>query len=308
MRRRTALAALTSSFAALAVGATAAASAPPGSGAGESGPNDTQSVDSAASGTIPDPAACAEGLTLEEGVLTIATGEPAYPPYVIDDDPTSGEGFESAVAYAVAAQLGFEPEQVEWVRTTFEEGFAPGLKDFDFNLQQYDITPERQETVSFSLPYYTSNQAIVGPSDSAAAGAASLSDLQALRFGVAAGTTSLAFVEEIIQPEAEVQVYNDNDAAVAALGAQQIDALVADLPTALYVAAAQLDDGAVFGQFQPTDVAPGSSFGLLFEKDNPLVECVDNAILSLRQSGELDAITAEWMSSSIEVPFLDIDG
>ncbi len=105
-----------------------------------------------------------------------------------------------------------------------------------------------------------------------------------------------------------MQVYNDNAAAVAALGAQQIDALVADLPTALYVAAAQLDDGAVFGQFQPTDVAPGSSFGLLFEKDNPLVECVDNAILSLRQSGELDAITAEWMSSSIEVPFLDIDG
>lgn len=302
MHRRTAIAAISSSIAVLVAG-TAGASAPP-----DTSPNDTEAVDTAASGTIPDPAACAEGLTLEDGVLTVATGEPAYPPYVIDDDPTSGEGFEAAVAYAVAAQLGFEAEQVEWVRTTFEEGFAPGLKDFDFNLQQYDITPERQEAVSFSLPYYTSNQAIVGPSDSAAAGASSLSDLQALRLGVATGTTSLDFVEEIIQPEAEVQVYNDNAAAVTALGAQQIDALVADFPTALYVAAAQLDDGVVFGQFQPTDVAPGNNFGLVFEKDNPLVECVDNAILALRQSGELDAITEEWMSTSIDVPFLDIDG
>ena len=152
-------------------------------------------------GTIPDPAACAEGLTLEEGVLTVATGEPAFPPYVIDDAPESGEGFEAAVAYAVAEQLGFAPEAVEWVRTPFDAAIQPGPKDFDFNIQQYSITEERLEVVSFSVPYYTSTQAIVANADSPAIGATTLPELQALRLGVAAGTTSLALVEDVIQPD-----------------------------------------------------------------------------------------------------------
>jgi polar amino acid transport system substrate-binding protein len=259
-------------------------------------------------GTIPDPAACAEGLTLNDGELVIATGDPAFPPYVIDDDPESGEGFESAVAYAVAAQLGFEDDQVTWVRTTFDSAIQPGPKDFDFNLQQYSISPEREEVVSFSVPYYTSTQAIFGAADSPAADATSLADLQGLRIGVATGTTSVVFAEDIIAPDEAVQIYNDNASAVAALDGQQIDAIVADLPTALYVAFVEMDNGAVYGQFSTTDDTAGESWGLLFEKDNPLVECVNNAILLLRESGELDEITEEWMTSSVDVPFIDIDG
>ena len=258
-------------------------------------------------GTIPDPAACAEGLTLEEGTLTIATGEPAFPPYVIDDDPTTGEGFEAAVAYAVAGQLGFADEDVEWVRTPFDAAIQPGPKDFDFNLQQFSISEERLEVVSFSVPYYTSTQAIVATADSPAVGATTLPDLQALRLGVAAGTTSLALVEDVIQPDEDVQVFNTNADAVQALSSQQVDGLVVDLPTALFLAAVEIDGGVVVGQFPAVDAAPGEDWGLLFEQDNPLVECVDYALLRLRESGELEEITTTWMEEATEVPVFDLE-
>jgi polar amino acid transport system substrate-binding protein len=269
---------------------------------------DTTAADSTvAVGTIPDPAACAEGLTLEEGVLTVATGEPAFPPYVIDDAPESGEGFEAAVAYAVAEQLGFAEDAVEWVRTGFEEAIQPGPKDFDFNLQQYTITDERAEVVSFSVPYYTSTQAIVATADSPAVGVSTLPELQELRLGVAAGTTSLDLVEEVIQPSADPQVFNENAAAVQALTTQQVDALVVDLPTALFLAAVQIEGGEVVGQFPPVDAAPGDDWGLLFEQDNPLVECVDYALLRLRESGELEEITTTWMEEATDVPVFDLE-
>jgi polar amino acid transport system substrate-binding protein len=258
-------------------------------------------------GTIPDPAECAEGLTLEDGVLTVATGEPAFPPYVIDDAPESGEGFEAAVAYAVAEQLGFAPEAVEWTRTSFDEAIQPGPKDFDFNIQQYSISEERLEVVSFSVPYYTSTQAIVANADSPAIGATTLRDLQALRLGVAAGTTSLALVEDVIQPSADVQVFNTNADAVQALSTQQVDALVVDLPTALFLAAVEIEGGEVVGQFPPIDAAPGEDWGLLFEQDNPLVECVDYALLRLRESGELEDITTTWMEEATEFPVFDLE-
>jgi polar amino acid transport system substrate-binding protein len=258
-------------------------------------------------GTIPDPAACAEGLTLEDGVLTVATGEPAFPPYVIDDDPTTGEGFEAAVAYAVAEQLGFAHDDVTWVRTTFDGAIQPGPKDFDFNLQQFSITGEREQVVSFSVPYYTSTQAIVANEGSPAVGAATLRDLQGLRLGVAAGTTSLALIEDVIQPESEPQVFNTNADAVQALSTQQVDALVVDLPTALFLAAVEIDGGVVVGQFPPIDAAPGADWGLLFEKDNPLVECADYALLRLRESGELEEITTTWMEEATEVPVFDLE-
>jgi polar amino acid transport system substrate-binding protein len=258
-------------------------------------------------GTIPDPATCAEGLTLEDGVLTVATGEPAFPPYVMDDDPESGEGFEAAVAYAVAEQLGFAPEDVVWVRSGFEEAIQPGPKDFDFNLQQYSITEERLQAVSFSVPYYTSTQAVVATAESPAVGASTLPQLQELRLGVAAGTTSLNLIEDVIQPSADAQVFNDNAAAVQALMTQQVDALVVDLPTALFLAAVEIDGGVVVGQFPPVEVAPGDDWGLLFEQDNPLVECVDYALLRLRESGELDEITTTWMEEATEVPVFDLE-
>lgn len=258
-------------------------------------------------GTIPDPAACAEGLTLDEGVLTIATSEPAFPPYVIDDDPTSGEGFESAVAYAVADQMGFDADHVVWVRAGFDESIAPGPKDFDFNLQQYTITPEREEVVSFSLPYYTSNHALVAFADTPAAEATSLPALQDLRIGVATGTTDLQFVEDVIQPNESAQVFNTNADVVQAMTTQQIDAIVVDLPTALYLTAVELEDAVVVGQFRPVDSAEGQPWGLLFEQDNPLVECANYAILNLRESGELDAITTEWMEEATDVSLIDLE-
>jgi polar amino acid transport system substrate-binding protein len=253
-----------------------------------------------------DPAACAEGNTLSDGELTVATGEPAFPPYVIDDAPESGAGFEAALAYAVADQMGFGEDQVTWVRTTFEGAIQPGPKDFDFNIQQYSITPEREE-VSFSEPYYEANQAILGYDDSPAADAATAAAIRDLRIGVAAGTTSLTFVTDILQPTADPFVYNDNAAAKQALDTQQIDAIVADLPTALYVSGVEIEGTTVFGQFPPSEGTQGESWGMLFAKDNPLVECVSLALASLRASGALEEITTEWMSESVNAPEISLD-
>jgi polar amino acid transport system substrate-binding protein len=254
-----------------------------------------------------DPAACAEGNTLSDGELTVATGEPAFPPYVIDDAPESGAGFEAALAYAVADQMGFGEDQVTWVRTTFEGAIQPGPKDFDFNIQQYSITPEREEVVSFSEPYYEANQAILGYDDSPAADAATAAAIRDLRIGVAAGTTSLTFVTDILQPTADPFVYNDNAAAKQALDTQQIDAIVADLPTALYVSGVEIEGTTVFGQFPPSEGTQGESWGMLFAKDNPLVECVSLALASLRASGALEEITTEWMSESVNAPEISLD-
>lgn len=272
-----------------------------------SDPSETAGGSTEPVGTIPDPAECAEGLTLEEDVLTIATGEPAFEPYVIDDDPTSGEGFESAVGYAVAREMGFEGDAVEWIRTPFEAAIQPGPKDFDFNLQQFGITDDRQESVTFSLPYYTSTHAIIAFADTPAAAVASLPELQDLRLGVASGTTTLSFVEDVIQPNSSPQVFNDNAAVVQAMNTQQIDAIIVDLPTALYLTAVEMEGAVVAGQFPPIDSAEGEPWGLLFELDNPLAECADYALLNLRQSGELDEITTQWMEEATDVPLIDLE-
>jgi polar amino acid transport system substrate-binding protein len=249
---------------------------------------------------------CATGKTITDGVLTIATGEPAFPPYVIDNDPTNQQGFEAAVAWAIANELGFDEGSVEWVRTTFDEAIQPGAKNFDFNLQQYSITPERAETISFSAPYYTSNQAMVGLAGSAAEGATSLDDLKDVKFGVQAGTTSLQFVTDVIQPNEEAFVYDDNVAAKAALEANQIDAIVVDLPTAFFISAVEIEGSSVVGQFPAEAGGTTDEFGLVLEKDNPLVECVDGAIAALEASGELAAITEQWMSSETGAPIIPV--
>lgn len=247
-------------------------------------------------------AACAaEAGTVSDGVLTIATGEPAFPPYVIDDDPTSRQGFEAAVAYGVANQLGFADDQVEWIRTGFDEVIAPGDKDFDFNLQQYTITPERAEVVDFSQGYYTAAQAVLGYDDSAAAGATSIADLKGLRIGVQSGTTSLTYLEEVIAPDEEPLVYDTNVDAKAALDANQIDAIIADLPTALYITAVEIEGTTVFGQIEGSGT---DEFGLLLAKDSPLTECVDLALTAMKESGELEAITTEWMADYTEAPII----
>ena len=245
----------------------------------------------------------ATGDTVTDGVLTIATGEPAYYPYVIDDAPESGEGFEAAVAYAVAEELGFAAEDVVWVRTTFEAAIQPGPKDFDFNLQQYSITEERAANVDFSLPYYSTPQAVITQAGSAASGATSLAELQGLLIGAATGTTSFQAIEEIIQPTAGAQAFNDNDAAKLALETGQIDALVVDLPTAFYLTAVEITDGEIVGQLDGAVGVP-DQWGLVLAKDSPLTDSVNEAIQSLIDSGKLAEITSTWLGADQSAPVL----
>ena len=198
--------------------------------------------------------ACTEGRTLEAGTLTIATGNPAYSPWVENDAPEAKEGFEAAVAYAVAAELGFSDANVKWVRTDFDAAIQPGKKNFDFNLQQFSITDERKQSVDFSAPYYTTNQAVVGLAGSAAEGATSVADLKGVKFGAQVGTTSLGFIEDVIKPDTAPLVYDDNAGAKAALEAKQSDAIVVALPRAFSLAAVEIEGAKVIGQF-PADAA-----------------------------------------------------
>ena len=249
---------------------------------------------------------CTTGKTLAEGTLTIGTGNPAFSPWVENDAPESGEGFEAAVAYAVATAMGFDNANVAWVRTSFDEAVQPGAKNFDFNLQQYSITEERKQTVSFSDPYYSTNQAIVGYADSAAVGATTVEALKELKFGVQSGTTSLQFLVDNIAPTTEPYVYDDNAAAKAALEAKQIDAIVVDLPTALYISAVEIEGSTVIGQFPSSDGMAPDQFGLVFDLDNPLVDCVNVALQSIKDSGELATIEQTWLSENISAPVISL--
>ena len=245
--------------------------------------------------------------TITEGTLTIGTGSPAFSPWVENDAPESGEGFEAAVGMAIAAELGYEGESVVWVRTTFDEAIAPGEKNFDFNMQQYSITPEREETISFSDPYYSSNQAIVALADSPAEGATTVADLADVKFGAQAGTTSLTFINEIIKPTNEAFVYDDNAGAKAALEAGQIDAIVVDLPTGLYISAVEIEGTSVIGQFPGSAGGLTDDFGAVFTKDSPLVACVNTALAALKESGELAKIEQTWLSDNAGVPVISVD-
>jgi polar amino acid transport system substrate-binding protein len=239
--------------------------------------------------------------THTEGVLTVATDKPAYPPYFEDDDPTNGKGFESAVAYAIADQLGFAKADVKWTVEPFNSSYAPGPKDFDFDVNQISITPPREKAVDFSTPYYTANQAVVALKDSDAASATSLAELQDARIGVQIGTTSLEAVEDQIDPSQDPQVFNSSNDVITALKNGQVDAVVVDLPTALYVTAVQVPDATVTGQFP----APGGDrWGALLDKGSPLTACVSRAIEDLKASGELASIEQRWMSQAAGAPVL----
>jgi polar amino acid transport system substrate-binding protein len=238
--------------------------------------------------------------TLTTGKLTIATGEPAYYPWVIDDKPESGEGFEAAVAYAVAEQLGFAKEDVVWVRTTFDGAITPGAKTFDFNLQQFSITEERKAAVDFSSPYYSAPQAIVSFAGSAIEGKTTIADLKDAKLGAAVGTTSLDAIKN--QIGVEPQVFNDNAAAVLALQNGQIDGLVVDLPTAFYLSGVEVENGLIVGQLPST--GDGDNFGLLLAKDSPITSCVSQAVDALRADGTLDTIAATWLGTDAGAPVL----
>ena len=240
--------------------------------------------------------------TLEPGQLTVATDDPAFPPYFVDGDPTNGKGFESDVAYAIAEQLGFAEGDVEWVVEPFNSSYAPGPKDFDFDVNQISITPKRAEQVDFSSPYYIAEQAIVALKDSEFASGTSLTDFAEATIGVQIGTTSLDAVEASIQPTAEPQVFDTSNDVVTALKQGQVDAVVVDVPTAYFLTAVQVTDGVIVGQFP----APGGDqWGALLEKDSPLTACVSAAVDALNSSGELAEIEERWMSDVTNAPVLE---
>ncbi len=253
--------------------------------------------------TVASAADCKPGKldTHTAGILTVATDKPAYPPYFEDNDPTNGKGFESAVAFAIGEQLGYPKSKVKWTTEPFNASFAPGPKDFDFDVNQISITPVREKAVDFSKPYYTANQAVVALKDSPAAKATSIEELADAKIGVQIGTTSLDAVEEAIEPSSEPQVFNNSNDVVTALKNGQVEAIVVDVPTALYLTAAQVHEAGIVGQFS----APGGDqWGALLTKDSSLTPCVIEAIEEMEASGELAKLNKQWMSKAAGAPEL----
>jgi polar amino acid transport system substrate-binding protein len=255
--------------------------------------------------------ACAD-LVLNSGTLTVGTDNPAYPPWYGGgapkgsswkiNDPSTGKGFESAVAYAVAKQLGFARTNVKWVYVPFAKSYAPGKKSFDFDINQISFSPARAKVVTFSASYYDVNQAIVVRKGTAIASVHSIAGLRPFKLGVQLGTTSYQYIVSKIKPSQQPSVYQKNDAVVFALKNKQIDGLVVDLPTAFYVAAVQVPNSKILGQF-PTP-AGGEHFGMVFQKGNPLASCVNRALAALKKSGQLKRIQQTWLAKATGAPVL----
>jgi polar amino acid transport system substrate-binding protein len=264
--------------------------------------SDPDASDSAGDGGSAD---CAvDNLPLfKPGELTVATDDPAYEPWFVNNDPSNGKGYESAVAYAVADELGFSRDQVTWVKVPFNSSYQPGPKDFDFDINQISITPKRAENATFSRGYYSAAQGIITMSDSPYADATSFADLKDATIGAQVGTTSLSAITDVIQPDPDPAVFDDTNAATKALGNGTVDAIIADLPSAFIITAAVLDGSTIIGQFQPTS-GETEQFGLLFEQGNPLVDCVNQAIDTLDDDGTLAQLEKRWLADTADVPVL----
>jgi len=242
--------------------------------------------------------------TLTAGTLTVGTDDPAYSPWFEDGDPSNGKGFESAVAYAVAEQLGYSADDVTWTTVGFNAAVQPGAKSFDFDINEFSITDERKEAVDFSSGYYDVTQAVVALNSNPAADASSVADLKDLRIGAQVGTTGYDAIVSQIDPVETPSVYDDTDKAKLALNNGQVDALVVDLPTALYMASAELDDGTVVGQLPSDDAADPEQFGLLLAKGSALTSCVSQAVDALRSDGTLDDLANTWLTQAAGAPEL----
>jgi polar amino acid transport system substrate-binding protein len=309
-------------FAAVLVAACSAGASPSPSAVESVAPSVPPSVAPSASVEVsPSPTAnaCArDSLTLvSAGKLTIGTDNPAYAPYFLpkeggntppwdtefSGDPTTGTGFESAIAYAVADKLGFSKDEVAWIPVKFDNSYAPGPKPFDFYLAQVSYKPERAESADLSDGYYFLNQSLVAVGGTPIASAKTIADLAGYQFGAQAGTTSYDTIVNVIKPTKEPRVYDSNDAAITALNNKQIDGLVVDLPTAFYVTAAQMDNGVIVGQFAPTG-GEQEHFSLVLAKGSALTACVNGALAAMKADGSLDAITKEWMSDKANAPVI----
>lgn len=256
-------------------------------------------------GEVAEADECAvEDLPLKNpGTLTIGTDSPAYEPWFVDNDPSNGKGFESAVAYAVAEEMGFEESQVEWIKVGFNSLFKPGPTDFDFDINQISITEKRDESVDFSEGYYSAAQAVITLKDSPAADATSLDELAGFKLGAQTGTTSLTAIRDVIQPEEEPLVFDDTNVAKQAMENGQVDAILADLPTAFYISAVEIPGSTLIGQFQP-ETGEQEQFGMLFEQGSELLPCVNRALETIKDDGTLAEIEQEWLSDVVSVPEL----
>lgn len=301
--------ALVAAFAAACSTGTSPTAAP-----SEAASADASAAASEAPSTAPSQAtaACAAGnlQTKTAGKLTIGADNPAYPPYYQGSDPnpspwelgdpTNRQGFEGRVAWAIARNLGFVGDTVQWVVTPFTNAIQPGPKDFDIYLTQVSYSDERAQAVDLSEGYYDVAQAVVAAKDSDLSKVTTISGLKDFQFGAQVGTTSLDTINTVIAPSKEAKVYDTNDAAVEALKNGQIDGLVVDLPTAFYVTAVQFEGGTIVGQFPPKE--GGEHFSVVLDKDSPLTECVNRAITQLRDSGELARITQQELSDNVNAP------
>ena len=260
-------------------------------------PVDEPAASGSASGSASASASCdpASLTTLTAGTLTIGTDKPAYEPWFSGDDPTNGKGYESAVAYAIAEQLGYAKDEVTWVVAPFNSVIAPGEKNFDIDLNQVSISDERKQAVDFSSGYYDVRQTVITYKGSPIDGKTTVADLKGAKLGAQVGTTSYTAADEQIAPSQDVAVFDTNDLAVQALKNKQIDGIVADLPTAFYMTAAQLDDGVIVGQL-PAE-GETEQFGAVLDKGSPLTPCVTQAVDALRADGTLDRLVDQWLST-----------
>jgi polar amino acid transport system substrate-binding protein len=295
---------------------TAGSSTPPAAtssatSSAPSSPGGSAAVVSVGTGTLPSvsiPAGSECGVpdgmpTIAGRTLTIATSEPAFEPWMVDNDPANGKGFESAVAYAVADRLGYEPGQVTWTRVGFDEAIAKP-DGFDFDINQFTITEDRKKQVDFSSGYYTVAQTVITVAGSPISGATTIAALKDAKLGAMNGTTSLQAINSTIAPTTPPQIFDDNALGAQALQNGQIDGLVVDLPTAFYMTGAQLTDGKVVGQLK-AESGDAEQLGLLLAKDSPLTPCVTAAVDSLRADGTLDALAEQWLSSPETAPVLN---
>jgi len=287
------------------------------------------SAQSPSAGAVPTlSASCAKDqLALKNpGRLTLSTDNPAYSPWWGGDpaiqypnepaggdgwelgDPYSGEGYEGAVAYAVAAALGFAPEEVDWVaNAVFEQAFAPGPKPFDFHLAQISIKPERAQAVDFSAPYFDSRQALIAMTGTPITKVTTIAGLKDFKLGAGAFTTASQLIEDVIKPTAEMQVFNSNADAIQPLQNGTVDGLILDVQSALYMRDAQLEnydtpdpEAVVVGQFDAA--AQENQMGIVLEKGSALTACVNEAIGIVRASGQLQQIYDQWISTGQEIP------
>lgn len=257
----------------------------------------SSSATSAAGGCTP-----ASLATRTKGTLTVATDSPAYPPWFIDNKPANGKGYESAVAYAVARQLGYGPSKVKWTVVSFNSAIAPGAKQFDLDINEFSISAERRRAVDFSAPYYDVRQAVVALKGSKIAKATSLAALKHAKLGAQVGTTSYQAITDEVKPSTQPSVFNDNDDAKKALQNGEIDGMVVDLPTAFEISS-EISGARIVGQLPPLG-GKVEQFGIVLDKGSPLTRCVSKAVNTLRANKTLAKLEKRWLAGDAGAPEL----